>query len=166
MHHSVNDLTQHNPILYPQLQLTRNQYTPNMDAWKDTTTLVLPLVHVTNSNITQLVERREQPTSPIVIAASEQLRRFSEYSVQAAHTGECLLFAAVRDLLTNFTLPTEQAAAINPQIANQIAPSPVGPVGSSPSPMMHSPMPNMNQQQGGQQAPPQGYGMPPNQGPN
>lgn len=146
-----------------QLQLTRAQYMPGMDAWKDATTLVLPLVHVTTSNITQLVERREQATSPIVIAASEQLRRFSEYSVQA-HTGECLLFAAVRDLLTNFTLPTDQASPINPQIANQMVSSPAGPVGSSPSPMMHSPMQNTNHP--GQQAPPQGYGMAPNQGPN
>lgn len=147
-----------------QIQLTRALYPPGMDVWKDSTSLVLPLVHVMSTNITQLVERREQANSPIIHAASEQLRRFSEYSMPAAHNGECLLFAAVRDLLTNFTLPTDQTAPINPQIANQIVPSPVGPVGNSPNPMMHSPMQNMNQP--GQLAPPQGYGIQANQGPN
>lgn len=130
--------------------------------WKDSATLVLPLVHVITSNITQLVERREQATSPIVIAASEQLRRFSEYSLQTQmQNGECLLFAAVRDLLSSFALPTDQPTPANQQIANQIVPSPVGQM-NSPSPMMHSPMQNINQS-GGQ---PQSYGMGPNQGPN
>lgn len=132
--------------------------------WKDSATLVLPLVHVITSNITQLVERREQATSPIVIAASEQLRRFSEYSHQnQMQNGECLLFAAVRDLLSSFALPTDQPTPPNQQITNQIVPSPVGQIGSSPSPMMHSPMQNINQS-GGQ---PQSYGMGgSNQGPN
>lgn len=123
--------------------------------WKDSATLVLPLVHVVNTNLTQMVERREV-ASPIALAASEQLRRFSEYT---PHNGECLLFAAVRDLVMNFTLPTDQQVPPNQQIPNQIIPSPVPQVGSSPSPMMHSPMQNMNQPGG----PPQPYGMGPNQ---
>lgn len=44
----------------------------------------------------------------------------------------------------------------------QIIPSPAGPVGTCPSPMMHSPMQGVQGVQGG----PQGYGMGSNQGPN
>lgn len=134
--------------------------------WKDSATLVLPLVYVVNSNITQLVERREQAPSPIAIAASEQLRRFSEYP---NHSGECSLFPAVRDLLMNFTMPNETPIPQSQQISNQIAQSPVGQLGSSPNPMLqHSPMQSMNQVGGnvnggtGNQ-PSQMYGMGPNQ---
>lgn len=130
--------------------------------WKDSVSLVLPLVYAISTNITQLVERREQPLSPILMAVHDQLRRFSEYSTHNNPNGECLLFAVVRDLLSNFALPTDPPVT-NQQSANQIISSPAGQVGSSPSPMMHSPMQNMNQS-GGQ--PNQSYGMAQNQGPN
>lgn len=74
--------------------------------WKDSTTLVLPMVYVINSNITQMVREPAQP--PIAIAANDQLKRFSEYP---NHSGECSLFPAVRDLLMNFTGPNETPAA-------------------------------------------------------
>lgn len=74
--------------------------------WKDSTTLVLPLVYVVSSNITQMV--RETAPPPIAIAVNEQLKRFSEYP---NHAGECSLFPAVRDLLMNFTMPNETPAA-------------------------------------------------------
>lgn len=141
-----------------QLQLSRVQYAPSMD-WKDSASFVLPLVHAIPTNITQLVERRDPPPSPVLVAINEHLRRFFDFSAHNHNNGDCLMFAAVRDLLTNFVLPTDQPAQPNQQIPHQgMSPAP-GQVGSSPSPMMHSPMPNMNQ--GGGQ--PQGYGMAPNQ---
>lgn len=106
---------------------------PGME-WKDSVTLVLPLVHVVTKNITQLVTK-DNITSPIAHALNEQLKRFSDYN---AHSGECSLFPAVRDLLMNFILPNEMP----PAMANQIVSSPMG---ASPNPMMHSPMQAMNQ---------------------
>lgn len=103
---------------------------PGME-WKDSVTLVLPLVHVVTKNLTQLVSR-ENVQSPIVHAVNEHLKRFAEYT---AHSGECSLFPAVRDLLMNFILPNE----ISPALPNQIVSSPMG---ASP---MHSPMQPMNQ---------------------
>lgn len=101
---------------------------------KDAITLVLPLVHVVTKNLTQLVSR-ENVSSPIAHAVNEHLKRFSDYT---AHSGECSLFPAVRDLLMNFILPNE----ILPALTNQIVSSPMG---ASPNPMMHSPMQAMNQ---------------------
>lgn len=116
-----------------QLQLTRVPYMPGIE-WKDSVTLVLPLVHVVTKNLTQLVSR-ENVQSPIAHAVNEHLKRFSEYT---AHSGECSLFPAVRDLLMNFILPNE----ISPALPNQHVSSPMG---ASPNPMMHSPMQAMNQ---------------------
>ncbi|KAG4074048.1 hypothetical protein HA402_014253 [Bradysia odoriphaga] len=132
------------------LQITRIPYLPGMD-WKDSVSLVLPMVYDVSSNITQIAERRDPVQSIATSAASHQLRRFAEYP---SHHGECSLFPAVRDLIVNLTLPNEQQP--NP---NQIIPSPAGAVGTCPSPMMHSPMQ-------GVQGAPQGYGMGANQGPN
>lgn len=109
---------------------------PGMD-WKDSVTLVLPLVHVVTKNLTQLVSR-ENVSSPIAHAVNEQLKRFSDYN---AHSGECSLFPAVRDLLMNFILPNEMP----PALASQIVSSPMGAQIASPNPMMHSPMQGMNQ---------------------
>lgn len=107
--------------------------------FKDSVTLVLPLVHVVTKNLTQLVNR-ENISSPITIAINEQLKRFSDYN---AHSGECSLFPAVRDLLMNFTLPNEIPVGLqSQQMPNQIIAS--SPVGSSPNPMMHSPMQPVN----------------------
>lgn len=107
--------------------------------FKDSVTLVLPLVHVVTKNLTQLVNR-ENISSPITIAVNEQLKRFADYN---AHSGECSLFPAVRDLLMNFTLPNEIPVGLqSQQMPNQILAS--SPVGSSPNPMMHSPMQPVN----------------------
>lgn len=105
--------------------------------WKDSVSLVLPLVHVVNKNLTQLVNR-DNITSPITIALNEQLKRFSEYGMQM---NECSLFPAVRDLLMNFTLPNEMPLGMQSQ---QIPNLPT-PMGMSPNPMLHSPMQPMNQ---------------------
>lgn len=106
---------------------------PGMD-WKDSVTLVLPLVHVVTKNLTQLVSR-ENVSSPIAHAVNEQLKRFSDYN---AHSGECSLFPAVRDLLMNFILPNEMPPSMPTQIVSS-------PIGASPNPMMHSPMQAMSQ---------------------
>ncbi|KNC27173.1 hypothetical protein FF38_13837 [Lucilia cuprina] len=137
------------------LQITRIPY--NGKEWKDSPSLVLPMVYDLSSNLTQLAEKREQVQSPAAVAASTLLRRFSEYGVQH---GQCSLFPAVRDLLTNLQLPND----VPPP--NQAIGPPVGPmVGSSPNPIMHSPM----QQMGGPVGPPQvgpGYAqIPQNPGP-
>lgn len=64
------------------------------------------MVYDLSSNLTQLAEKREQVQSPAAVAASTLLRRFSEYGVQH---GQCSLFPAVRDLLTNLQLPNDVA---------------------------------------------------------
>lgn len=87
-----------------QLQITRIPYLPGMD-WKDSPSLVLPMVYDVSSNITQIAERRDPVQSIATSAASHQLRRFAEYP---SHHGECSLFPAVRDLIMNLTLPNEQ----------------------------------------------------------
>lgn len=99
--------------------------------WKDSVSLVIPLVHVVTKNLTQLVSRPENVSSPIAIAINEHLKRFADYN---AHSGECSLFPAIRDLLMNFTLNEMPPALQAQQMPNQIVPSPVGPpIGSSPS---------------------------------
>lgn len=129
-----------------QLQMTRVPFMPGMD-WKDSVTLVLPLVHVVTKNLTQLVSR-ENVSSPIAHAVNEQLKRFSDYNV---HSGECSLFPAVRDLLMNFMLPNEMP----PSMINQMVNSPMV---ASPNPMMHSPM-QVAMGQGPPNVPP-GMGLP------
>ncbi|XP_058460254.1 mediator of RNA polymerase II transcription subunit 14 [Malaya genurostris] len=135
------------------IQITRVPYLPNME-WKDSVTMLLPMVYDMTVNHTQLAERREQVTPQLTSAVSAHLRRFVECTV--LQPGECSLFPAVRDLLMNLTLPNEQPPPgqmpnqIGPmggmqpgpgQMVGQITPSPVGAqVGSSPNPMMHSPM--------------------------
>lgn len=158
------------------IQITRVPYLPNME-WKDSVTMLLPMVYDMTVNHTQLAERREQVTPQLTSAVSAHLRRFVECTV--LQPGECSLFPAVRDLLMNMTLPNEQpppgqmanqvsqhsierlsskkyltnditfqigpmgalAPGAGPGQMAQIVPSPVGTqVGSSPNPMMHSPM--------------------------
>ncbi|XP_058828466.1 mediator of RNA polymerase II transcription subunit 14 [Topomyia yanbarensis] len=169
------------------IQITRVPYLPNME-WKDSVNMLLPMVYDMTVNHTQLAERREQVTPQLTSAVSAHLRRFVECTV--LQQGECSLFPAVRDLLMNLTLPNEQPPPgqmpnqIGPmggmqpvpgQMVGQIAPSPVGAqVGSSPNPMMHSPMqmgaagqqPNYGGMVGGGGAQPGGPGGPGAGGPN
>lgn len=78
----------------------------------DPPSLVLPFVYDVTTNLTQLAERRDvSPPPPALTAASMQLKRFAEYG---ANQAECSLFPAVRDLLANFTLPSE------PQVISQV----------------------------------------------
>lgn len=87
--------------------------------WKDSTSLVLPMVYDVSSNITQLAERRETGgyTPAISTAAvSNMLRRFVDFS---PHHGECSIFPAVRDLLMNLTLPNEPQAPTPSQQQHQ-----------------------------------------------
>ncbi|XP_072757174.1 mediator of RNA polymerase II transcription subunit 14 isoform X4 [Anoplolepis gracilipes] len=112
------------------------------------TFFVLPFVYDVNTNLTQLAERRD--LSPAITAASMQLKRFAEYG---ANQSECSLFPAVRDLLANFTLPSD------PPVISQVVASPAGnqvpPTQQiqNAAMQMHSPM-------AGGQGPPQGpYGI-------
>lgn len=65
------------------------------------------MIYDLNSNITQLAEKREQPQSASSLAANTLLRRFSEYGTQH---GQCSLFPAVREILTNLQLPNEASS--------------------------------------------------------
>lgn len=130
---------------------------PGMD-YKEVPTLALPFIYDIQNNSTTLAERKELGPSNVTSAVIHHIRRFAEYG--GVQHNECTLFPTIRDLLTNLTSSNEPPAPIN--IQNQIVQSPVGPVGSSPGPMMHSPMPPMGQG-GPQQA---SYGMGPTTGPN
>lgn len=142
------------------VQLTRIPYvTANgvMD-WKDTPSMVLPVIYDVATNITQLAEKREPVQSMVTTAASNQLRRFSDFG---SIPNECSLFPAIRDLMINLALPNEPTPP--PSMAGQIIPSPVG---SSPGPMTHSPQQPPPQQQQPQTGPAQQqpqYPMGPNQ---
>ncbi|KAF9799341.1 hypothetical protein SFRURICE_000849 [Spodoptera frugiperda] len=73
------------------------------------TQLVLPLVYDMQLNVTQLADK--QNAQPHLIAVSLHLKRFNEFNQSHA---ECTLWPAVRDLLTNFTLPQDAAQAAAP----------------------------------------------------
>ncbi|XP_068142124.1 mediator of RNA polymerase II transcription subunit 14 isoform X2 [Drosophila tropicalis] len=100
------------------LQITKIPY--NGKDWKDSPTLVLPIVYDITTNITQMAERREQVQSPMMTTASTLLRRFAEYNVQ---TNQCSLFPAITDLLTNLQLNTTD---LPPPQPNQAIGPPVG----------------------------------------
>ncbi|KPJ13669.1 Mediator of RNA polymerase II transcription subunit 14 [Papilio machaon] len=70
------------------------------------TQLVLPLVYDSQNNSTQLADKRD--AQPHLLAVNLHLKRFSEFN--QTHS-ECTLWPAVRDLLTNFTLPQEAPPA-------------------------------------------------------
>ncbi|XP_038209291.1 mediator of RNA polymerase II transcription subunit 14 [Zerene cesonia] len=67
------------------------------------TQLVLPLVYDVQSNAMQIAERRDAQ-QPHLIAVNLHLKRFAEF--HQPH-GECILWAGVRDLLINFSLPQD-----------------------------------------------------------
>ncbi|BES92650.1 U1 small nuclear ribonucleoprotein C [Nesidiocoris tenuis] len=90
--------------------------------------VVLPLVYDVSTNNIQLAEKRDAGPS-VMSSASLLLKRFSDCNTMHS---ECAIFPAVRDLLMNLTLPSEQ---------QQVASSPVGVMMQSPVGMMHSPIP-------------------------
>jgi mediator of RNA polymerase II transcription subunit 14 len=100
--------------------------------------LVLPLVYDHTTRVTQLAERREAQ-SIITTTVNHQLRRFAELC-NMQHT-ESSLFAAVRDLLANLTLPNEQQPMqqqmqnAGPPMVNSPNPQMMGP-GQNPGPGM------------------------------
>lgn len=119
----------------------------------DPPSLVLPLVYDISTNITQLAEKRDPGPGPATAAASTQLKRFAEYS---PNLPDCSVYPAVRDLLTNLTLPSEPP--VMSQVVSSPAPGQITPTQQqiqSPAMQMHSPM------AGGQVVPPQQvpYGM-------
>lgn len=78
--------------------------------WKNSPTLILPMLYDVQTNLTQLAERREGPQSMAMAAVSMQLRRFAnEFQQQQQVSGqtECSIFPAVRDLLMNLMMQNE-----------------------------------------------------------
>lgn len=89
---------------------------PGQD-WKNTPTLILPMVYDGQSNITQLAERRDAALSMAMTAVSMQLRRFSN---EFGPTGECSIFPAVRDLLINLVTQNEPQPPQPPSQSGQM----------------------------------------------
>lgn len=87
------------------MQLTRAvaPYVASGIDWKDAS-IILPFVYDLSTNLTQLAERREP--SIAATAASLKLRAYAEFCSVNQIT-ETSLFPAIRDLLTNLTLPNE-----------------------------------------------------------
>jgi len=91
-----------------------------MPAEAEGSSVVIPLVYDCNGNVTQLAERRDAASnngpssgSPLAQTAGLMLKRFTEYGQSfALSPGDCSIFPAIRDLLTNLTLPNE------PQVMN------------------------------------------------
>lgn len=84
--------------------------------------LVLPLVYDISTNLTQLAEKRDAGPAPAMTAASQLLKHFAQF--QSTHS-ECSLFPAVRELLVNLVLPSEQqqpspGAAVVQQIQSPV----------------------------------------------
>lgn len=81
--------------------------------------MVLPMVYDVTSNITQLAERRE--TSGVVPSTSTHaagtiLRRFAElHSAKNSGTDVCSILPAVRELLDNLVLPTDNVGQLTQQ---------------------------------------------------
>ncbi|EFN69905.1 Mediator of RNA polymerase II transcription subunit 14, partial [Camponotus floridanus] len=114
------------------------------------TSFVLPFVYDVTTNVTQLAERRDLNISPAITAASMQLKRFADYG---ANQSECSLFPSVRDLLANFTLPSE------PPVISQVVASPAGNQVPSTQQIQNAAM-QMHSPMAGGQGPPQGpYGI-------
>lgn len=87
--------------------------------------LVIPMVYDVNANITQLAERRDATgtiASSATNTASLLLRRFAElHKANAAATGECTIFPAIRELLTNYVMPGAENGGPQQQHVNQMA---------------------------------------------
>lgn len=67
-------------------------------------TVLLPLIYDIGSQTTQLADRRDLNTPPIIIqAANMQLRKFMES--RGVSNEPSSLYAAIHDLLTNLQLP-------------------------------------------------------------
>ncbi|XP_063699988.1 mediator of RNA polymerase II transcription subunit 14 [Culicoides brevitarsis] len=97
------------------LQLTRVPYMQGQD-WKNTPTLILPMLYDVQTNLTQLVERREGPMSMPMQAVSMKLRSFATefQQQQMAGQNECSIFPAIRDLMMNLMPQNDQPPPQNP----------------------------------------------------
>jgi mediator of RNA polymerase II transcription subunit 14 len=90
--------------------------------------VVLPLVYDVSTNMTQLAEKRDAGPASATAAASLQLKRFMECS---GGVMESSLYPAVRDLLSNLSLP----GGVEPSVGH------ISPMMASPDPtqLIHSP---------------------------
>ncbi|CAH2068775.1 unnamed protein product, partial [Iphiclides podalirius] len=90
------------PAGHPAVLLAKHKILFFICLTRGDTQLVLPLVYDVQNNSTQLADKRD--AQPHLIAVNLHLKRFSEFN--QPHS-ECTLWPAVRDLLTNFTLPQD-----------------------------------------------------------
>lgn len=134
---------------------------------EDPPLVILPLLYEIRTNgISLYVSERD--ATPIMVAASNQLKRFNEY---AASSAECSIFTAVRGLLMNLALPTDTPQQMNPVGQPMPNPQQMNPVGQPmPNPQQMNPvgqpMPNPQQMNPvGQPMPNPGMMMPGAQGP-
>lgn len=75
-------------------------------------TLVLPLVYDIAVRTAQVAEKREPGPALAVSAANMLLKRFAEFSANSLMGHECTLLLAIRDLLSNLTLPSDAPQVI------------------------------------------------------
>lgn len=88
-------------LYYLQLNITRVGY----GGVSDMPSIVLPILYDVANNVTQIAEKRDVNSPPSLSLATIHIKRFSEFGM--SHN-ECSIFPVIRDLLMNFTLPTEQ----------------------------------------------------------
>lgn len=78
--------------------------------------LTLPLVYDVSTNLTQLAELRDSAATnrslaganPLAQTANMMLKRFAEFGHSLGlQPGECSIFPAIRDVLSNLTMPNE-----------------------------------------------------------
>lgn len=124
-----------NKILF-FLQITRIGITYNSN---EVPSLVLPLVYDTATNLTQLAEKRDAGPASAISAASLHMKRFAEF---ALNHNECSIFPAIRDLMSNFVLPSEPQPQMSPASMNMHPQMTAG--GPVPSPLMGQHMMNQN----------------------
>ncbi|OXU18250.1 hypothetical protein TSAR_004954 [Trichomalopsis sarcophagae] len=110
--------------------------------------LILPLVYDTRNNVTLLANERD----PAMAAVLVQLKRFAEYG---SNSPECTLFAAVRNLLINLTLPSETV------MSQQMAPNMAGAQVAAGQQIPNAGMQMMPGAQGLPQGPYRAQGIPP-----
>ncbi|XP_041439684.1 mediator of RNA polymerase II transcription subunit 14 isoform X2 [Xenopus laevis] len=82
------------------LQLTQKNSAPT-----DAVSIIVPIIYDMASGTTQQAEipRQQNSSVPAPITVSNILKRFAE--MNPPRPGECTIFAAVRDLMANLTLP-------------------------------------------------------------
>ncbi|CAD6234893.1 GSCOCG00007749001-RA-CDS [Cotesia congregata] len=83
---------------------------------RETPSLILPLLYDCSTNIMNLFEKKNPVPKPILSAVSMHLKRFAEFTKLQV----CSIFPAVRNLIIDFTLPSEQPVTSQAPVATTI----------------------------------------------